>query len=71
MTAEQIFPAVKTLIQQVQDLGERKKLENLILGAVESRERKKAQILARLDRKERFQIKPKTKKNNKKNIPSQ
>ncbi len=35
MTAEQAFPAVKMLIQQVQDSGERLKLENLILGAVE------------------------------------
>ncbi|QIG88348.1 hypothetical protein G6R40_01165 [Chryseobacterium sp. POL2] len=62
MTAEQAYPAIKTLIEQVQDLGERKKLENLILGAVESRERKKAQILAQLDKKERYQIKSKTKK---------
>ncbi|MCT4330918.1 hypothetical protein HZP13_14460 [Elizabethkingia anophelis] len=56
MTADQAFPAVKMLIQQVQDLGERQKLENLILGAVESREKRKARILAQLDRKERYQI---------------
>ena len=49
MTAEQIYPSVKLLIQQVQDSSERKKLENLILGAVESRERRKARISALLD----------------------
>ena len=61
MTAEQAFPAVKMLIQQVQDSSERLKLENLILGAVESRERRKARISAQLEKKERFKIKPKTK----------
>ena len=61
MTADQAFPAVKMLIQQVQDSGERLKLENLILGAVESKERRKARITAQLDKKERFRIKPKTK----------
>ena len=35
MTAEQIYPSVKLLIQQVQDSSERKKLESMILGAVE------------------------------------
>lgn len=64
MTAEQAFPAVKMLIQQVQDSGERLKLENLILGAVESRERRKARILANLERKPRF--KQTTKKSTKK-----
>ncbi|MDV3583402.1 hypothetical protein CMU85_18030 [Elizabethkingia anophelis] len=62
MTADQAFPAVKMLIQQVQDLGERQKLENLILGAVESKEKRKARILAQLDRKERYQIKNSSKK---------
>lgn len=62
MTADQAFPAVKMLIQQVQDLGERQKLENLILGAVESREKRKSRILAQLDRKERYQIKKPSKK---------
>lgn len=66
MTADQAFPAVKMLIQQVQDLGERQKLENLILGAVESREKRKARILAQLDRKERYQIKKPSK--NKKTV---
>lgn len=59
MTAEQAFPAVKMLIQQVQDSGERLKLENLILGAVESKEKRKARISAQLEKKERFRIKPK------------
>lgn len=66
MTAEQAFMPIRTLINQVQDLGERQKLENLILGAVESRERKKARILALLDKKERYRIQPKTKRTNKK-----
>ena len=56
MTAEQAFPAVKMLIQQVQDSSERLKLENLILGAVESRERRKARISAQLDKKERYRM---------------
>lgn len=56
MTAEQVYPAVKSLIEQVQDSSERQKLENLILGAVESREKRKARILAQLDRKERYRI---------------
>lgn len=63
MTAEQIFPFINAQLQQMQDPGERRKLENLILGAVESRERKKARIYAELDKKPRYQIKPK--KNNK------
>lgn len=60
MTAEQAFPAVKMLIQQVQDSGERLKLENLILGAVESKEKRKARISAQLEKKERYQM-PKNK----------
>lgn len=63
MTAEQAFQPITSLINQVQDPGERRKLENLILGAVESRERKKARIYAELDKNPRYQIKPK--KNNK------
>ena len=66
MTAEQIYPSVKLLIQQVQDSSERKKLENLILGAVESRERRKARISALLDKKERFKIQPRIKKSKQK-----
>lgn len=62
MTAEQAFPAVKMLIQQVQDSGERQKLEHLILGAVESRERRKARITAQLDKKERYKIQKVTRK---------
>ena len=62
MTADQAFPAVKMLIQQVQDSGERLKLENLILGAVESKERRKARITAQLDKKDRYKLQPKAKK---------
>lgn len=62
MTADQAFPAVKMLIQQVQDSGERLKLDNLILGAVESKERKKARISAHLDKYPRYQFKPKSTK---------
>lgn len=65
MTADQVFPALKTLIQQVQDSGERKKLENLILGAVESKERRKARILAQLEKKERYIIPKKQRKSTK------
>lgn len=66
MTAEQVYPSIRMLIQQVQDFSERQKLENLILGAVESREKRKAKILAQLDKKERFRIKPKAKRTNQK-----
>lgn len=63
MTAEQAFQPITSLINQVQDAGERLKLENLILGAVESKEKQKARIRAQLDKNPRYQIKPK--KNNK------
>lgn len=63
MTAEQVYPSIKMLIQQVQDFSERQKLENLILGAVESREKRKAKILAQLDKKDRYKIIPKQTKN--------
>ena len=66
MTAEQIYPSVKLLIQQVQDSSERKKLESMILGAVESRETRKARISAQLDNKERFKIQPRIKKSKQK-----
>lgn len=62
MTAEQAFMPIKTLINQVQDSGERNKLESMILGAVESKERRKARILANLDRKPRYQLQPKKRK---------
>lgn len=63
MTAEQAFQPITSLINQVQDTGERLKLKNLILGAVESKEKQKARIRAQLDKNPRYQIKPK--KNNK------
>ena len=59
MTAEQVYPSIRMLIQQVQGFSERQKLENLILGAVESKEKRKARISAQLEKKERFRIKPK------------
>lgn len=64
MTAEQAFLPIRTLINQVKDSGERIKLENLILGAVESKERRKARILENLESKPRYQqtIKKSTKK---------
>lgn len=62
MTAEQAFPVVKSIIQQVQDPSERIKLETKILGAVESYERKKARITASLDRKPRYQLPKKKRK---------
>lgn len=58
MTAEQAFPAVAAIINQVQDPGERKILETKILGAVESFEKRKARISAALERFERYKIKP-------------
>ena len=66
MTAEQIYPSVKLLIQQVQDSSERKKLESMILGAVEGFEARKARISAQLDNKERFKIQPRIKKSKQK-----
>lgn len=57
MTAEQAYPAVKMLIQQVQNPSERKKLETMILGAVESFEKRKARISAQLEKYDRYQIK--------------
>lgn len=58
MTAEQAFPAVNAIIKQVQDPGERQLLENKILGAVESFERRKARISATLDKYDRYKIQP-------------
>lgn len=55
VTAEHLFPSINALIQQL-DPGERQKLESLILGAVESREKRKARIAANLDKKERYRI---------------
>lgn len=61
MTADQALPAVLAIIQQVQEPGERQKLETKILGAVESFERRKARISAQLDKSPRYQIKPQRK----------
>lgn len=53
VTAETIYPSINALIQQL-DPGERRKLENLILGAVESKEKRKARIAAELEKKQRY-----------------
>lgn len=58
MTAEQAYPAVKMLIQQVNP-GERQKLETMILVAVESFEKRKVRISENLDKRDRYKIKPK------------
>lgn len=59
MTAEQAYPAISAIIQQLQDPGEKRKLETMILGAVESFERRKARIAANLEKYDRYQVKPK------------
>lgn len=56
MTAEQAFPAINAIIQQVRDSSEKQKLETKILGAVESFEKKKAGIHAMLDKRGKYQI---------------
>lgn len=61
MTAEQAFPAVFAIIQQVQDPGEKRKLETKILGAVESFERRVSRISAQLDKNPRYHINTKRK----------
>ncbi len=61
MTANEAYPIIQAILQQVQDPSERKKIENKILGAVESFEQKKARISAQLDKNPRYQIKPKKK----------
>lgn len=65
MTADQAFPAVSAIINQVQDPGERKLLETKILGAVESFERRKVRIAASLDKYDRYKIQPKSIKKSK------
>lgn len=62
MKAEQVFPAIQALINQLQDSGERQKLETMILGAVESHNKSVDRISAMLDKYPRYQIKPKSKK---------
>ncbi|MCL1671731.1 hypothetical protein [Elizabethkingia ursingii] len=57
MKAEQAYQIYKAIIGQINDPSEIKKLNNLILGAVEDLEKRKARITARLDQKERYRIK--------------
>lgn len=59
MTANEAYPIINAILQQVQDPGERKILETKILGAVESYETLKSRIAAQLDKNPRYQIKPK------------
>ena len=64
MKADEAIIIIQTVKNLVQDSGEKLKLNNWILGAVESSEsfeQKKARIIAQLDKKERYQIKPKKK----------
>ncbi|CAA7196848.1 hypothetical protein [Chryseobacterium potabilaquae] len=60
LTADQIYPSVMFQINQVQDPSERQKLETMILGAVESKLRRKARISAQLDKIPRYQYNQKT-----------
>ncbi|MCL1648258.1 hypothetical protein M2T70_04775 [Elizabethkingia anophelis] len=57
MKAEEAYQIYKAIIGQIKDPGEILKLNNLILGAVEDLEKRKARIAARLDGKERYRIK--------------
>lgn len=63
LTADQAWMQIEFLRNLVQDPGEYAKLNNLILGAVESREIKKARMNAHLDKYSRYQFKPKKLKN--------
>lgn len=68
MTVEQAYPLVKSILSQM-DFAERKKLETMILGAVESREARKAEIWQRLCDKGWFSPYEKpTKKRNKSKV---
>jgi hypothetical protein len=58
MTAEQAYPAIRAIIEQMRDPAERNKLEKKILGAVESFQTRKAKIAAELDLNPRYQIRP-------------
>lgn len=65
MKAEQVWPAISSLLNQLENDAERKKLENKILGAVESYEKGIARLNAELDKIPRYRIpekKPRKKK---------
>ncbi len=62
MTAEQAYPAIRAILEQMRDPAERTKLEKKILGAVESFQTRKAKIAADLDLNPRYQIRPKSKR---------
>lgn len=65
LTAEQIFPSVKVMLSQL-DNTEREKLETMILGEVESFDRRVARISAELNKNDRYKVLPGKNKNNKK-----
>ncbi|WP_313214144.1 hypothetical protein [Soonwooa sp.] len=60
LTADQALPTIELLIKQVSSPIEKQKIENWILGAVESKEKRKDRIRNTLDKKEKYQIKPKS-----------
>lgn len=63
LTAEDIFPAIESLINQLGNPIEKNKIETMILGIVESFERRKNRISLELDKVEKYQIKLSVKKN--------
>lgn len=62
MTADQAWDLFVFARNQVQDPSEKIKLNQKMLGAVESDEQRRARICALLDSKPRYQIKTKPKK---------
>lgn len=64
LTAEQIFPSVKVMLSQL-DNAEREKLEQMILGEVESFNRRVARISAELNKSDRYKVLPGKSKNRK------
>ncbi len=68
LTAEQIFPSVKAIISQVTDIVERNKLETMILGEVESFERRVARISAELDKDDNYIIPSKNRNRRKERV---
>ena len=61
MKADEAILIIQTVKNLVQDSGEKVKLNNWILGAVESDQERISRIIAQLDKKERYRIKPKQK----------
>lgn len=61
MKADEAIIIIQTVKNLVQDSGEKLKLNNWILGAIESDKERISRIIAQLDKKEKYQIKPKKK----------